>query len=46
METPSAASFDQRVIQEMGTHLRAPAWSITQKLALRVDFIMHGSDAR
>jgi L-fuculose-phosphate aldolase len=34
METQSAAYFDQQVIQEMGTHLLAPAWSIKQKLAL------------
>ena len=34
METQSATYFDQQVIQEMGKHLQAPAWSVKQKLAL------------
>src|SRR5215813_7692080 len=34
METQSAAYFDQQVVQEMGKHLQAPAWSVKQKLAL------------
>jgi L-fuculose-phosphate aldolase len=34
METQSAAYFDQRVIQEMGTHLHVPEWSVKQKLAI------------
>jgi len=34
METQSAAYFNQQVIQEMGKHLQAPAWSVKQKLAL------------
>jgi L-fuculose-phosphate aldolase len=34
METPSTAYFAQQVVQEMGKHLQAPAWSVKQKLAL------------
>src|SRR5215472_17468855 len=34
METQSVAYFDQQVVQEMGKHLQAPAWSVKQKLAL------------
>ena len=34
LETQSAAYCDQRVIPEMGKYLRAPEWSVKQKLAL------------
>ena len=33
METPSTAYFGQQVVQEMGKHLLAPAWSVPQKPA-------------
>src|SRR5262245_47056327 len=34
MATQSAGYLDQRVMQELGKHLRAPEWSVKQKLAL------------
>lgn len=34
MDTTSATSFDQKIAQELAKGLKAPAWSVRQKLAL------------